>query len=257
MTFNPDEETDPTYQRFVVNPPPHAVVVEINHQDNPWFPEELRIEKDYLASVDMDAYEHVWQGKCRKHSKAQILYGKYVVRAFEPGLDWFGPYYGADWGFANDPATLIESWIYDETLWIEYEYWGVGVDIDILPEKFESVPGSKDHIIRADSARPETISYMAKNGYPQITSAFKWKGSVEDGIAHLRSFRQIVIHPRCVHAAEEARLWSYKMDPLTQDVLPIVIDKHNHVWDAVRYSLEPVIKKGMANTWGRPRAYRG
>lgn len=64
VTFNPEFEEDPTYQRFVVNPPDNALIIEINWNDNPWFPEELRAEKDYLLRTDPDSYLHVWEGKC-------------------------------------------------------------------------------------------------------------------------------------------------------------------------------------------------
>jgi hypothetical protein len=60
----------------------------------------------------------------------------------------------------------------------------------------------------------------------------KWKGSVEDGIAHLRSYREIVIHPRCRETINETRLYSYKVDRLTGDVLPDIVDANNHYMDA-------------------------
>jgi phage terminase large subunit len=64
VSFNPDEETDATSQRFLVNPPPAdvATIVKLNWTDNPWFNAELRKEKDYLYAVDTDAAEHVWGG---------------------------------------------------------------------------------------------------------------------------------------------------------------------------------------------------
>lgn len=64
VTFNPEYEEDSTYQRFIVNPPDNALVIEINWNDNPWFPPELRAEKDYLLRTDPDSYLHVWEGKC-------------------------------------------------------------------------------------------------------------------------------------------------------------------------------------------------
>ena len=60
-------------------------------------------------------------------------------------------------------------------------------------------------------------------------------------LAFLRSFRGIIIHPRCKRTLEEAQLYSYKKDRLTGDILPTILDKHNHMWDAVRYALEPMI----------------
>jgi phage terminase large subunit len=73
---------------------------------------------------------------------------------------------------------------------------------------------------------------------------------VEDGIEHLRSYEQFIIHPRCTLAASEARLWRYKTDKRTGDVLPELIDAHNHVWDAARYALSPLIRQGSKPMFG-------
>ncbi|MEP7312546.1 MAG: PBSX family phage terminase large subunit [Pseudomonadota bacterium] len=243
LGFNPDAETDPTYQRFVKTPPPGAIVELISWRDNPWFPDELAAEKDYLASVDADAYEHVWEGKCRAASDAQIFRGKYVIEAFEPQPGWDGPYFGADWGFAVDPSTLLKVWIHERRLYVEFEVYAVGVDIDATPALFDRVPGARTHRVRADSARPETISYMQRHGYPSMCSVEKWSGSVEDGITFLRSFEQIVVHTRCTHTADEMRLYSFKTDRLTGDVLPEALDKFNHCMDALRYALTPLIRR--------------
>lgn len=73
VSFNPELETDETYQRFVVKRPaemldgkPYAKVVKINWSDNPWFPSVLRTEKDALKGKDIDAYENVWEGTCKQ-----------------------------------------------------------------------------------------------------------------------------------------------------------------------------------------------
>lgn len=241
--FNPDLPTDPSSKRFIVKPIPHARIIETNWRDNPWLSDRLRREKDYLASVDPDAYQHVWEGKFRKNSAAQIFKGKYVIEAFEPGKDWSGPHQGGDWGFSQDPSVLVRVWIHGRKLYIEYEAWGIGVDIDATPALFDQVPRARDYVTRADSARPETISYMQRHGYARMAGVEKWDGSVEDGIAFLRGFEQIVIHPRCPHMADEALLYSFKVDKLTGDVLTDIVDKHNHCWDAVRYALATLIKR--------------
>jgi phage terminase large subunit len=241
VTFNPEQETDPTYTRFVKNPPPDAIVRKVNHDQNPWFPIELRKEMDYDYRVDPDSAAHIWGGECKKIGDAQVLKGKWTIDDFTPEADWNGPYYGADWGFSQDPTTLVRMWIHKRNLYIEFEAYGVGVEITETPALFDNVPGSRNHTIRADSARPETISYMKRQGF-NIMAAKKGPGSVEDGIAHLRGYEKIIIHPRCKYAAQEARLYSYKVDKLTGDILPILLDANNHIIDAIRYGLEPVIK---------------
>ena len=97
-------------------------------------------------------------------------------------------------------------------------------------------------MIRADNARPEMISNMQGEGY-RCVAAEKWPGSVEDGITHLRSYDEIIIHERCTQVAKEARLWSYKIDKKSGDILPLLVDAFNHYFDALRYALAPLIKK--------------
>jgi len=252
VTFNPSESTDPTYVRFIENPPPNAIVRKVNWNDNPWFPDELRQEKDYLYSIDPEAAEHVWGGNPRKMSDAQVLRGRYVVQSFEPvpGV-WDGPYQGADWGFSVDPSTLVRVWIYERRLYVEREAYGLNVEIDHTPALFDSIPNARDYVTRADNARPETISFMIRAGFGKLMACKKWPGCVEDRVSYLRHFDQIVIHPDCPHTAEEARLWSFKTDRLTGDVLPQLLDKHNHCWDAIGYALEPLVL-GYVNTMSEP-----
>jgi len=243
ITFNPDQESDPVYQ-LAMNPPDGAIVRKINWDQNPWLSDELDQERRWMQRTDPDAYAHVWLGECRQYTDAQVLRGKWAVEPFEPGSDWHGPYYGADWGYAQDPTTLVRCWIHGVRLYIEHEAYQVGCEIDQTPDLFDTVPGSRTHLIRADSARPETISYMRRQGF-RIIGVKKGKGSVEDGVAHLRGYEQIIIHPRCTHTTEEARLWSFKVDKLSGDVLPKLEDRHNHCWDGVRYALEPIIRAGV------------
>jgi phage terminase large subunit len=242
ITFNPFDEDDPTYQRFIVNPPDGAVVAQVNYDQNPFFPDVLRAEMEYMKRVDYEAYEHVWLGKPKGRSDAVILKGKYTVDVFEAPAD-ARFYYGVDWGFAQDPSVMVRCFITDRTLFVDHEGYGVGVELDELPQLFDKVPGSRNGLIKADNSRPETISHIAKKGYT-IRAAAKWPGSVEDGITYLRSFERIVIHQRCTHTAEEARLYQYKTDRLTGEVLPVIVDKNNHCIDAVRYSLDGLIKRG-------------
>lgn len=63
ISFNPELDTDETWNRFVVNQAPSSKVVEINWQDNPWFPQTLRDEKDYCLKSDPEGYENIWEGK--------------------------------------------------------------------------------------------------------------------------------------------------------------------------------------------------
>ena len=242
VTFNPDQESDPTYQMFVSEPREDAEVVVINHDANKFFPDSLRQEMEWDKAHDHEKYLHIWEGQCRSFTEAQVFHGKWRTSTFDtPDDAQF--YFGADWGFSQDPTVLVRCYISDGILYIDHEAYGVGVDIDDTPALFETVPDAARWTITADSARPETISYMQRHGFPKIRRALKGNNSVEDGIAFLRSFGEIVIHERCKHTADEFKLYSYKRDRLTGDILPVLEDKHNHAIDALRYAVERLMHR--------------
>ena len=104
-------------------------------------------------------------------------------------------------------------------------------------------------MVRADSARPESISYLKRpdldgkrKNMPGIIGVEKGKGSVEDGVEFIKSFALVVIHPRCQETAREFQRYSYKVDRLSGDVTKVILDKFNHYIDSIRYGLEQVMK---------------
>ena len=234
FTFNPYKDNDPIYMEMK-NATEDDLVIKANYSDNPWFPEELRLEMERDKKNDYQKYLWVWEGECLGLSDAQIFRGKYVVENFETpkNADF---HYGCDWGFANDPTTLVRSFIVGNDLYIDMCAGKVGCDLEDTPSLFNEVQGSSIYPIYADSARPETISFMRSKHY-NVIAAEKWNGSVEDGIQYLRSFSCIHIHERCKAVAEEFDLYQYKVDRQTGEVLRIPVDKFNHYIDAIRYSL--------------------
>ena len=91
ISFNPELETDETYQRFVVHPPPDAVVVKVNFSDNPWFPEVLRREMEHLRTVDPEDYQHIYEGHC-KTAVTGAVYGNEMRQAQSEGRITKVPY---------------------------------------------------------------------------------------------------------------------------------------------------------------------
>lgn len=253
FAWNPGKATDPVDQLFrgAGASRERMACVQVSWQDNPWFPDVLAQDRLDDLKFRLDEYEHIWEGGYVTVSAAQIFHGRVSVEAFEtPETARF--YHGADWGFSQDPSVLIRCYVSENNiLFVDQEAYGAGVEIDELRSLFERVPTASTWPIHADNSRPETISFMRRQGL-NVTPAAKWPGSVEDGIAHLKGFKRIIIHERCKHMAEEARLYSYKTDPKTDEVLPIVVDKYNHCWDAVRYALDSFIKaRGGAGIWAR------
>ena len=272
VDYNPDTEESPTNVKFTKECPDNAIVRHLTFADNPYFPEVLeKLRQQALARIAQATseeareqatldYNHVWLGHTRKVSKASIFGAYHVVETFEPndGVDgWDGPYDGADWGFGADPTTRVRCWIrttgavgpsQKKFLCVERELYlksadGAALQLRDLPRAFDEFPNGRTTLIRADNSQPQSIGYMKNQGF-QIKGADKWTGSVEDGIQHMRgSYSGIIVHPRCQWTAKEMQLYSYKVDRLTGDVKPDIVDLHNHCIDAIRYALDPLIQR--------------
>lgn len=243
FTWNPDEPTDAIDQLLRSdNPPPDAVVLQVNYMDNPWFPDVLKDEMEYDRGRDLDKYTHIWLGGYKKNSNKRV-FNNWRIEEFETPEDAMLRF-GADWGFAVDPTVLVRCYLVGRKLYIDYEAYQVGCDIVDTPDLFMTVPESERWPIVADSARPETISHMKKNGFPKILPAVKGPKSLEEGVEFLKSY-DIIVHPRCKHVIDELTHYSYKVDPDTDEVLPVLEDKDNHTIDALRYACEGTRRKAQ------------
>ena len=248
VTWNPERDGSPTDSRFRKSPPEGSRIVELNYSDNPWFPQVLDDERENdRRRLDDATYAWIWEGAYRQTSAAQVFAEKYEIRDFESQPEWDGPYQGIDFGFAQDPTAAVRCWIHDDYFYIEYEAGRVGLELDETKDYIcRRIPNFEKYVSRADSARPESISFLRRKGLPRIRPAEKGKGSVEDGIQHLRSYKKIIVHSRCRQTIEELRKYSYKVDRLSGDVLPTIVDAFNHFLDSARYAVEPVMKRRMA-----------
>lgn len=241
FTWNPAKADDPVDATFRTDdPPPDAIVIEVQHDDNPWFPDELRTQMEWQRARDYDKYLHIWRGAYWQNSEARVFKNWRVGDEAEFDNVSVAEYrLGADFGYSIDPSCLVRCYLRGTVLFIDHEAYKIGCEIMQLPELFSRVPDAELWPIVADSSRPETISHLRTHGFPRIRASIKGPGSVEEGIAFLQSF-DIVVHPRCQHVADELATYSYKLDKLTGEPIPALEDKNNHLIDALRYALEGV-----------------
>lgn len=243
VTYNPESPDSATHRRFRESPSADTKVAEINWQDNPWFPEVLNRERLEDLRKRPDTYGHVWEGEFLVISDAQVFRDRFRSEAFTPGESWHGPYFGLDFGYAADPTAGVKLWVHENRLFVEYQLYESKLDIDrTVQAAARALPQCTMHTVRCDSARPETIAYLKQNGMPGAIGAKKGQGSVEDGVEYIKSFDEIIIHPRCADVLMEFTKYSYRVDRLSGDIMPKIVDAHNHAIDAIRYALEPLIR---------------
>lgn len=255
ITYNPpndpaawvNEESSVSY--------PERLVHHSNYLDVPreWLGEKFIEKADRLKQSDPIKYRHEYMGEAVGRAEQIVFYGKWQEKAFDtpPVSELYQNrfFYGADFGFANDPSTILRCFIREENkklnLYVDYEAGGVGIEFEDMPALYDKIPDIRRWSIYGDCARPETISYLSRKGF-RIEGAPKGSGSVEDGVEYIRSFDRIFIHPRCVKLIEEMTKYSFKVDKHTQEILPVLVDDWNHYIDALRYALADYIKSDVS-----------
>lgn len=254
ISFNPRYENDIIYDTFINKQVDNALVIKVNWNDNKYFPKELQVQKDTMAKTNPELYLHIWEGELKKNTEEIIFSGKWIIEDFEEPY-YTHYYFGADWGFSQDPNTVNRMFIAEHKdygkncLYLDYELNDrpydadkktTSTDIKELPNFWTKMPKIKEFTVKADSARPETISHISSCGF-SIVGATKGKNSVIEGIEFLRSFDKIIIHPRCKNTIFEFGNYKYKVDARSGQITSLIVDKNNHHIDAIRYALEDIL----------------
>jgi phage terminase large subunit len=247
VTFNPEDADQETFRRFVLKQPPRSNRYKINYYDNPFASKENIEQAEYDKKVNPEKYDWVWDGNPRLISDAQIFKGKVFVEDFEtPPIETLFEkrfFYGADWGFNPDPLAAHRSFIVENNLFIDHEVYKVNVELSNIGKELDKIPGFKKGNSYGDSARPDIISMLQAEGFNirPVSKAVNGKAMsvqpyINAGIEYLKNFEKIIVHPRCKNIADEFKLYSYKVDKNTGEILPLVVDAHNHGIDDIRYS---------------------
>lgn len=256
ISFNPRYENDIIYKTFILEGKENAIVIKVNYNDNKYFPAVLETQRQQMQKNDPELYLHIWEGEIKKNTEEIIFSNKWSIEEFEAPKDAHF-YYGADWGFSNDPNTVNRMFIGehndygDNCLFIDYELNDRPYDNDKrtsstelkeLPNFWEQMPDIRKYKVKADSARPETISYMKSEGF-LVYPAIKGNNSVEEGVENIRSFNKVIIHPRCKNTIFEFGNYKFKVDKRSGQVTRQIVDENNHHIDAIRYALEDSRRK--------------
>ncbi|HBE9436074.1 phage terminase large subunit, pbsx family [Clostridioides difficile] len=149
--------------------------------------------------------------------------------------------HGIDWGFADDPFAYVKSH-YDRMrrkLYICDEIEAVGL-LNREAAPLVSKKANRELVI-CDNASPKDVAEF-NDLRVNAVSARKGAGSIEYGIKFLQGL-EIIIHPRCQNFKNEINKYKYKEDK-NGNILPIAVDKDNHLIDALRYSLENDMEYG-------------
>jgi len=275
ITFNPELETDETYQRFVVRPPEQAVVQKINWSDNPWFPEVLALEKDSLKSRDPSAYQTVWEGLCRLTVDGAIFANEMQVaelddRITKVNYDPTKPVHAIfDLGWADSTAIWFLQFVGMETRLIRY-HEDSQKTISHYLALMQTYGYMYDTLWLPHDAQNKTLASNGKSIEEIVRSAgYKTRiierTPIADSINAARTiFRNCWFdRENCYDGLQCLRHYRYDVDPETgQFSRQPLHDQYSHGADAFRYIglmiNEPKPKRRVQNqNYGQPLGWMG
>jgi len=246
VSFNPELDTDETYQRFVASPPSNAVVIKINYTDNPWFPEVLRIEMEQLRARDWDAYQHVYLGECRLTLDGAI-YARELREATDEGRITAVPYdptkpvsLYVDLGWADMTAIWFAQHIAGEVRLIDYLEDSQRPFNDYLKE-LQAKPYVYSTLWLPHDAQAKALG--TGRSIEEIARSAGWRVrivprlSVADGVNAVRTlFAQMWFdRTACSDGLQALRHYRYDLDPTGQFSRNPLHDSASHGADALRY----------------------
>jgi phage terminase large subunit len=248
VTFNPELETDETYQRFVIHTPNNAIVQKINWNDNPWFPEPLREEKDQLKIRDIQSYNTVWEGMCRVAVDGAIFADQMQQAEFDGRItkvpyDASKPVHAVfDLGWADHTAIWFLQFIGMETRLIRYIQDTQKTMTHYLAT-LQTFGYVYDTIWLPHDAQNKTLA-AAGMTIEQIVRNAGFKTRVLDRVPIVDSINAArTIFPKCYFDRENTaeglqclRHYRYEVDPDTKQFSRNPLhDHYSHGADAFRY----------------------
>ena len=263
ISFNPELETDETYQRFVLKPPADCIQIKINWSDNPWFPDTLMLEKDALKERDLEAYNQVWEGLCRQ-SVDGAIFAKELQQAELDGRLTKVPYDATkpvhavfDLGWADSTAIWFLQFVGMETRLIRY-IEDSQKTISHYLATMQTFGYVYDKVWLPHDAENKTLA-AAGRSIDDIVRAAGYKTQILPRVPILDSINAArTIFPSCYFDRDNAaegidclRHYRYEVDPVSGQFSRTPLhDHYSHGADAFRYIAlmikEPGPKKAKA-----------
>ena len=141
--------------------------------------------------------------------------------------------YGIDFGFTNDPTTIIKVVYQGGELWLEEKCFETGMTNEDIITRFKDIGIRQLDDVIADSAEPKSIATIKRGGFRACRGVKKGPDSITNGIDILKRYK-INIHKKSVNLIEEFSNYQW-MKTKDGDYLNKPIDNYNHGIDAVRY----------------------
>ena len=233
IDFNPSDEYHWIYDKVI--PRDDCDFFKTTYLDNPFIEDVIKKEIERLKDTD----EQYWQiyGLGERAASRSTIFNYTEVNTIPEEAKLIA--YGMDFGYSNDPSTLISIYSQEHNLYIkEHLYRTQMTTVDI--HNFLKDEQLLNNPIYADSSEPRLIRELRTMGH-NIFPSIKGKDSINAGIDLLKRYK-IHILSSSTNAIGEFRNYKWTEDKSGR-LTNIPEDKHNHIIDPCRYATYSILSR--------------
>lgn len=234
LDYNPSDEFHWIYERVKTREDADFYIT--TYKDNPFLEPEIVKEIERLKYTD----ENYWKvyGLGQVGAAKSLIFTINLVDTIPDNAKLLS--YGMDFGFTNDPTTLMAVYLHDTNLYIKELLYRTGMTNQDIAKELERLGIGRRDEVYADKAEPKSIEEIYRMGW-NIKGADKGPGSVNIGIDMLKRY-QLNVTKDSVNTIKEFRNYKFKEDK-NGNVLNDPVDLFNHSIDAVRYATYSKLSK--------------
>ena len=226
IDYNPSDEFHWIYERVKTRDDAEFHIT--TYKNNPFLEDSIIKEIELLKQTD----ENYWRvyGLGEVGSGKSLIFRTELIDRIPDNARFIS--YGMDFGYTNDPTTLIAIYTHDTNLYFDEKIYRTNMtNQDIANELGRLEIGRRDEIY-ADSGEPKSIEEIYRMGW-NIKPATKGRDSVNIGIDMLKRYA-LHVTKESTNTIKEFRNYKWKEDK-NGVVLNTPVDMFNHSIDAIRY----------------------
>lgn len=244
LSLNKDDEFTWVRERLLTRP--GVKLIESTYKDNPFLPEDYIRKLEGLAEHDPVLHKiyvlNEWA------TPQGLIYNWDIVPL--PALNFDEVFYGLDWGYSVDPATIVKIYRKAEEFWVQEILYETGLTNPALIKRLKDL-SIGDEIIYCDSEDPKSIQELVDVGF-NATPCIKGKGSVKIQTDYIRSLNIHIVEDS-PNIEKERKTYKMREDKNGRS-LGVPVEFNNHAMSAIRYGIytncidyiEPFVNVGSA-----------
>ena len=226
IDYNPDASFW-VHDKLIPLQSTHLIISD--HRHNPFLSDKIREKIEALKNNDIDLWKVYARGRTGR-IEGLVLRKWFVTNEDFADKKLIG--YGMDFGFSNDPSTLIEVRMQDGELWVKELIYDTAMTNTDISNRMETLNVSKGSLIVADSSEPKSIEELRRMRWT-VDGVKKGSDSIMFGINLLKGYK-INVHSSSKNLIKELEQYKWKVDRSGKS-LNVPIDNYNHAIDALRY----------------------